>query len=154
MGIWGVAASYAQDGQDFVLSLAGNADASVYEHIIESLTYANQASSVSGGERQIGIILTDADEAISNEYMMSLRVYGDGDIIGTTSDDVLYGSSDDDLIYGLGEYKTLTGNAGADNFVCVDVDGGVNNFVQIADIQGITGLTAEDVLVRNSNLLV
>ena len=82
---------------------------------------------------------------------MSLRVYGDGDIIGTTSDDVLYGSSDDDLIYGLGEYDTLTGNAGADNFVCVD--GGGNNFVHIADIPGIICLTAEDVLVRTSNLL-
>lgn len=44
--------------------------------------------------------------------------------------------------------------SGSDSILNIDVDGGGNNFVQIAKISGITGLTDEAGLVSAGHLVV
>ena len=44
-------------------------------------------------------------------------------------------------------------NSGANSIVKVDVDGGANNFVQVATINGVTGLTDEAALMKSGNLI-
>lgn len=82
--------------------------------------------------------------------------YGANDTISdflTTNGDVL------DL---LGLYDPLSDlitdfvqitDSGSDSHVAVDADGNANNFVQIATLIGVTGLTDEEALVTSGNLL-
>lgn len=50
------------------------------------------------------------------------------------------------------DFVQITDN-GVDSFLAVDWDGGANNFIQVATIEGVTGLTDEAALVTNGNLI-
>lgn len=73
---------------------------------------------------------------------------GDSDAIDIS--DVLtgydYGTDD------ITEWVQITDN-GTDSTLSVDVDGGADNFVAIATIEGVTGLTNEALLETNGNLI-
>jgi Ca2+-binding RTX toxin-like protein len=53
----------------------------------------------------------------------------------------------------LSDFVEIT-DSGSDSIVKVDADGGANNFVQIATLTGVTGLTDEDALEASGNLIV
>jgi RHS repeat-associated protein len=89
------------------------------------------------------------------------------DISNTTSDtiaDFSLAQSDkidvSDLLQGfdpltdaITDFVQIT-TSGSNSLLKVDVDGGANNFVQIATITGVTGLTDEAALVTSGNLVV
>ena len=58
----------------------------------------------------------------------------------------------DALTSAITDYVQITDN-GTDSFVAVDVDGGADNFVQIAVLSGVTGLNDEDQLETNGALI-
>ncbi len=58
----------------------------------------------------------------------------------------------DPLMHAIEDFVQITDN-GTDSFLAVDTDGGGNNFVQIATLNGLTGLTDEDALLINGNLV-
>ncbi len=73
---------------------------------------------------------------------------GEGDIIDIS--DVLsgYTSGVDDLT----EFVQITDN-GTHSFLKIDADGGGDNFVQIAFLVNVTGLTDEQALETSGNLI-
>ena len=52
----------------------------------------------------------------------------------------------------IADFVQITDN-GTDSFLAVDADGGADNFVQIATLQNVTGLTDEDALETSGNLV-
>ncbi|MDR4468493.1 MAG: Ig-like domain-containing protein [Nitrospira sp.] len=52
----------------------------------------------------------------------------------------------------IADFVQITDN-GTDSFLAVDADGGANNFVHLATLQGVTGLTDEDALETTGNLV-
>lgn len=91
----------------------------------------------------------------SDSAFNNVDVVKDFDV--STDNDVL------DIANLLGAYDPLTDaitdfvqitDSGSDSNVAVDADGGADNFVQIATLEGITGLTDEAALVSSGNLIV
>ena len=58
----------------------------------------------------------------------------------------------DPLTDAITDFVQIT-TSGANSILKVDVDGGANNFVQIATINGVTGLTDETALIASGHLL-
>ncbi len=52
----------------------------------------------------------------------------------------------------ISDFIQITDN-GSDSIVSVDANGGADNFVQIATLQNVTGLTDEDSLLSSGNLI-
>ncbi|MGH1403928.1 MAG: calcium-binding protein [Alphaproteobacteria bacterium] len=52
----------------------------------------------------------------------------------------------------ISDFVQIT-DSGSDSIVSVDVDGGADNFVQIATLNNVTGLTDEDALLTSGNLI-
>lgn len=52
----------------------------------------------------------------------------------------------------IADFVRITDN-GTDSFLAVDADGGANNFVQLAVVSNVTGLTNEDALEAAGNLI-
>lgn len=59
----------------------------------------------------------------------------------------------DPLTDAIEDFVQITTN-GADSTLSVDIDGGADNFVHIATIENVTGLTDEDLLYTNGNLVL
>lgn len=59
----------------------------------------------------------------------------------------------DPLTKAITDFVQIT-TSGTDSILKVDADGGANNFVQIATLKNITGLTDEAALVTSGNLIV
>lgn len=87
-----------------------------------------------------------AANGVDSIYGFSLA---EGDALNIS--DILSGY--DPLTDVITDFVKIT-NSGANSIVSVDVDGGADNFVQIADLQGVTGLTDEQLLETNGNLVV
>ena len=64
--------------------------------------------------------------------------------------DVLSGY--DPLADAIAAFVQITDN-GTDSTLSIDVNGGADNFVQIATLQNVTGLTDEDFLETNVNMI-
>jgi len=75
----------------------------------------------------------------------------EGDVIDIS--DLLTPIYSDPLTQAITDFVQITDN-GTDSILSVDIDGGADNFVQIATIYGVTGITDEDALVTSGNLLV
>ncbi|MCH9807587.1 MAG: type I secretion C-terminal target domain-containing protein [Alphaproteobacteria bacterium] len=73
---------------------------------------------------------------------------GDGDALDIS--DLLQGFDDDTSV--LSEFVQLS-ESGGDTTVSVDIDGGGDNYVDMATLQGVTGLDA-DTMKTNGNLIV
>lgn len=58
----------------------------------------------------------------------------------------------DPLTDAISDFVQITDN-GTDSILSVDADGGADNFVQIATLLGVTGLTDEDALETSGNLI-
>jgi len=58
----------------------------------------------------------------------------------------------DPLTMAITDWVEIT-TSGSNSILKVDVDGGANNFVQIATITGVTGLTDEAALVTSGHLI-
>jgi Ca2+-binding RTX toxin-like protein len=58
----------------------------------------------------------------------------------------------DPLTHAITDFVEIT-TSGSNSILKVDVDGGANNFVQIATISGVTGLTDEAALVSSGHLI-
>lgn len=59
----------------------------------------------------------------------------------------------DSMTHAISDFVQIT-TVGSDSHVAVDTDGGADNFVQVATIESVTGLTDEDQLYANGTLLV
>lgn len=59
----------------------------------------------------------------------------------------------DPVTKAITDYVQIT-TSGTNSILKVDVDGGANNFVQIATLNGITGITDEQALVNSGHLIV
>ena len=71
----------------------------------------------------------------------------EGDVINLSDILDMY----DPLTDVLTDFVQITDN-GTDSSLAVDIDGGADNFVQIATLLNVTGLTDEDALVTSNNL--
>ena len=58
----------------------------------------------------------------------------------------------DELTDAITDFVQITDN-GADSILSIDADGGADNFVQIATLTGVTGLTDEEALETSGNLI-
>jgi len=133
----------------------------------DSLTGDSQDNLINGGNGNDILYGLDGLDTLyggagaDSFIFMADSAFNDVDIIGdfdvSTDDDIL------DLSDLLGLYDPMTDiitdfiqitTAGSDSHVSVDADGGANNFVQIATLTGITGLTDEAALVTSGNLVV
>ena len=59
----------------------------------------------------------------------------------------------DPLTHAITDFVNITTN-GSNSELKVDIDGGGNNFLQIATISGVTGLTDEAALVTSGHIIV
>ena len=119
-----------QDGDDI---LEGNAGADTLTGGAGADRYVFKAADIGTGSDTIsGFSLTDGDVL---------------DLIDILS------STYDPLTDAITDFVEIT-TSGSNSIVKVDVDGGANSFVQIAQINGVTGLTDEDALVTSGNLVV
>lgn len=73
----------------------------------------------------------------------------EGDILDIA--DIL--DSFDPLMHLITDYVEITDD-GFNSYLKVDVDGGADNFVQIAQLNNVTGLTDEEALYNNGTLIV
>lgn len=97
------------------------------------------------------IFVFGATTAIGNSDNISDFSLSQGDKIDISN--VLYPAYSDPVTQALTDFVRITDN-GIDSFLSVDVDGGGDNFVQIAKIAGVIGLTDEQALVNSGNLIV
>ncbi|MGH1470853.1 MAG: calcium-binding protein [Cellvibrionaceae bacterium] len=89
----------------------------------------------------------------------SASAFNDVDIIGdfdTTEGDAIdiidLLSGYDPLSDAITDFVQITDN-GTDSTISVDADGGADNFIQIATLLNVTGITDEDALETNGNLI-
>lgn len=87
------------------------------------------------------------DDIASADHVHDFNL-ADGDILDIS--DLLVGY--DPLTDAINDFVQITDN-GTDSVVSVDVDGGADNFVQVATLYGATGLTNEDALETSGNLI-
>jgi Ca2+-binding RTX toxin-like protein len=99
------------------------------------------------GGADVDIFDFESATAFNREDVIKDFSTADGDAIDIA--DMLDFDPISDLIT---DFVQITGN-GTDRVLAVDADGGADNFVQIATIEGVTGLTDEAALVSNGNLI-
>jgi Ca2+-binding RTX toxin-like protein len=136
---------YGTKGNDTLLGLGGNDTLNGYE----------------GGDVLIGGAGADVlyGGSGADTFLFSAETFGSIDAIADLSlangdkidlSDVLQGY--DPLTDAITDFVGFT-TSGANSILKVDADGGANNFVQIATLTGVTGLTDEAALVTSGHLI-
>ena len=93
----------------------------------------------------------DAMTALGNSDKINDFNTAEGDIIDIS--DVLSPAYSDPLTQAITDFVQITDD-GTHSYLSVDVDGGADNFVQIAELRNVTGLTDEQALVDDGYLIV
>jgi Ca2+-binding RTX toxin-like protein len=154
-----------KDGDDEITAGAGNDHAhggagadTIYGEDGDDLLYGGDGNDVLYGGDGLDFLVGGAGadtfvfEAASAfndiDVIKDFDVTNDNDVIDIV--DLL--SAYDPLTDAITDFVQITDN-GTDSTLKVDVDGGADNFVTIATIEGVTGLTDEAALVTSGNLL-
>ena len=93
----------------------------------------------------------DALTAIGHVDEIQDFTLGDGDVIDIS--DLLSPAYSDPLTQAITDFVQITDD-GTHSMLAVDTDGGADNFVHIAELRNITGITNEQTLVDNGHLTV
>ena len=128
---------YGEAGNDQVFG--GNGNDTLYGGAGADRLYGN------GGLDSFVFMGADLDGSVDTVYDFSL---GDGDILDVS--DILTGYNA--AVDAIEDFVQITDN-GTHSFLSVDANGGADNFVQIAQLNNITGLTNEDALEGSGNLI-
>lgn len=129
--------------------VSGNdGDNTIYGHDGDDVLYG-----LDGLDNLIGGLGSDTFTFLTDSAFNDLDVIQDfktsqGDAIDI-SDLLIDFDPDQDAI---NDFIQITDN-GSDSTISIDADGGANNFQAVATIQGVTGLTDEQTLLDNGNLI-
>ena len=124
-------------GSNFYKGEAGN----------DRLTGGSNIDQLFGGSGADRFIF-DTFSAFANVDKVEDFSLAQGDILDVS--DILTGY--DPLTDLISDFVQITDN-GTHSFLAVDADGGANNFIQIAQLSNVTGLTDEAALVASGNLI-
>lgn len=138
---------YGYDGNDTLKGGEGN-DYLYGDNGNDVLYGGNGLDYLTGGAGSDTFVFTK-DSAFKNIDVITDFSKNDMDKINIA--DLLQGY--DPVTKAITDYVEITTN-GYNSYLKVDVDGGANNFVQIATISAVTGLTDEAALVASGNLIV
>lgn len=128
---------YGGDGDDWLQADHGN-----------DILYGGDGVDSLYGQWGADIFAFEGATAFNNVDIIGDLNQSDGDAIDIS--DVLIGY--DPLTDAITDFVQIT-DSGSNSILSVDADGGADNFVQIAQINGITGLTDEQALVNNGTLI-
>ena len=128
---------YGQNGRDYLFGGEGN-----------DLLYGGAGADVMRGQGGTDSYIweaADMDGSVDTIYTFSI---GNNDSLNIS--DLLVGYNA--LADAITDFIQITDD-GTNSFLAVDSDGGANNFVQIATLMNVTGLTDEKTLETNGNLI-
>ncbi len=126
---------YGGDGDDYIEG--NNGDDILYGGI--------GADTIKGSNGTDTYVWTNMNEA--GDTIKDYRI-GDDEVLDISDILIGYNPTTDAIT----DFVQITDN-GTDSFLSVDADGGADNFVLLATLQGVTGLTDEELLETNGNLV-
>lgn len=136
----------AEDGDDVLSGGAG--DDRLWGSLGNDTLYGGSGSDqLDGGAGADTFVFEDATAFTGIDEVRDFSL-GEGDVLDIS--DLLSGY--DALTDAISDFVQITDN-GTGSILSVDVNGGADNFVQIATLTGITGLTDEDALELSGNLI-
>ena len=136
----------AEDGDDVLSGGAG--DDRLWGSFGNDTLYGGSGSDqLDGGAGADTFVFEDATAFTGIDEVRDFSL-GEGDVLDIS--DLLSGY--DALTDAISDFVQITDN-GTGSILSVDVNGGADNFVQIATLTGITGLTDEDALELSGNLI-
>ncbi|MCB1530508.1 MAG: type I secretion C-terminal target domain-containing protein [Alphaproteobacteria bacterium] len=115
----------------------------------DDVLYGNDGLDILFGGGDADTFVFEAASAYNDVDVISDFSTPDGDAIDIA--DLLFAY--DPITDAITDFVQITDN-GTDSFLAVDADGGADNFVQIAQISNVTGLTDEEALETAGNLIV
>lgn len=127
-------------GNDYLKGNAGN----------DVLAGGKGADLLVGGSGADTYVFT-AQTAIGQVDRIETFSLSEGDIIDIS--DVISPAYSDPSTQAITEFVQITDD-GKHSYLSVDMDGGADNFVRIAQISNVTGLTDEEALMSSGNLIV
>jgi len=171
-GAYGVDLIYGDDGSDTIQGYNGN-DTIFGGNGNDTLRGGNQDDVLQGGAGDDIIFGDNNDDILIGGLGIDQLTGGSGsdtftflsassfDNVDTITDfnatydaidisDILVGY--DSLTDAISDFIQITDN-GTDSALFIDADGGADNFVQIATLNNVTGLTDEDALLTSGNLI-
>ncbi|PCJ95737.1 MAG: hypothetical protein COA45_11975 [Zetaproteobacteria bacterium] len=128
---------YGGSGSDALYAGAGN-----------DMLYGGSGNDVLDGGTGADTYVFEGPTAFDGSDKVYSFSIADGDVLDIS--DVLSGY--DPLTDAISDFVQIT-NSGSDSIFSIDYDGGADNFVQIAKIIGVTGLTDEAALEVSGNLI-
>ncbi|MBV1929127.1 MAG: type I secretion C-terminal target domain-containing protein [Gammaproteobacteria bacterium] len=128
---------FGRDGDDILYGNDG-----------DDILYGGSGVDTLSGGNGADVFVFEADSAFTNVDTISDFDTAESDIIDITG--LLSGY--DPLTDAISDFVQIT-DSGSDSILSVDTDGGADNFVQIATLLGVTGLTDEDTLETSGNLI-
>lgn len=136
----------AEDGDDVLSGGAG--DDRLWGSLGNDTLYGGSGSDqLDGGAGADTFVFEDATAFTGIDEVRDFSL-GEGDVLDISN--LLSGY--DALTDAISDFVQITDN-GTGSILSVDVNGGADNFVQIATLTGITGLTDEDALELSGNLI-
>ena len=146
---------YGEDGADDILGADGNdiiyggsGDDLIYGHADNDILYGGDGLDALWGHTGADTFVFEADSAYNQSDNVKDFSLGDGDKIDLSDLLELYDPLSDDIT----DFVQITDN-GTHSYVAVDADGGANNFIQVAQLSAITGLTDEEALETAGTLI-
>ena len=100
------------------------------------------------GEGGADNFVFESASAFNNSDIIQDFNAGDGDALDISDLLIEY----DPLTDAITDFVHITSN-GTNSFLRVDADGGANNFIQIAQLSNVTGLSDEEALETSGNLI-
>lgn len=150
--IYGVRVGYGGSGVDTIYGLDGNdiiyGYRSSYSYTAENYLYGGNGDDSIYGDRSDEELYYESTSAFSSIDAITDFDASDNDAIDIA--DLLSGY--DPLTDAISDFVQITDN-GTDSILSVDADGGADNFIQIATLTGVTGLTDENALETSGNLI-
>lgn len=146
-GMAGADILYGRDGNDILYGGEGND--SLYGEAGNDILYADGGVDTLSGGIGSDIFVFSKDTAFLSKDIISDFKLAENDKINIK--DLLIGY--DPLTKVIADFVEIT-TSGSSSILKIDADGGANSFIQIATINGITGLTDEQALVNSGNLIV
>ena len=128
---------YGRDGDDMLYGNDG-----------DDILYGGGDTDTLSGGNGADVFVFESASAFSNVDTVTDFDVSESDVIDIA--DLLSGY--DPLTDAISDFVQITDN-GTDSVLSVDADGGADNFVQVATLLNVTGLTDEDALETSGNLI-
>ncbi|MDH5723673.1 MAG: tandem-95 repeat protein [Alphaproteobacteria bacterium] len=146
---------FGEDGNDLLSGdrgndtiHGGNGNDALFGGADNDVLYGGSGIDILFGDRGSDTFVFEADSAFTNSDAIMDFDLSEGDKLDIS--DLL--SAYDPLTELITDFVQITDN-GIDSYLAVDIDGGANNFVQIATIVNYIGLTDEEALEVSGNLI-